>query len=131
MRYERAADGRCFLCGRDGKEDPLDWHHIFGGAADREKCERYGLKVRLCHGRCHIFGEFAAHNNAGTAKTLRRWGQKKAMVELGWDVDDFRREFGRNYLDDEELEEIARIQEEDAWAAGMEAAHGDEAADRG
>ena len=57
MKRENARDGVCFLCGRDGTEDPLDFHHIFGGnAADRKKCERYGLKVRLCHGRCHIFG---------------------------------------------------------------------------
>lgn len=122
--YERARDGRCWLCGRDGREDPLDWHHIFGSAADRAKSERYGLKVRLCHHRCHIYGEFAAHNNAGTMKALKRYGQKKAMIELSWDVDDFRHEFGKNYLDDEELEEIAQIR-------GEERCHGDETADCG
>ena len=36
MKRENARDGVCFLCGRDGTEDPLDFHHIFGGnAADR------------------------------------------------------------------------------------------------
>lgn len=70
MKRENARDGVCFLCGRDGTEDPLDFHHIFGGnAADRKKCERYGLKVRLCHGRCHIFGPEAAHNCAETKTT--------------------------------------------------------------
>jgi len=22
----------CYLCGRNGSGDPLDWHHVFGGA---------------------------------------------------------------------------------------------------
>ena len=115
MKRENAWDGVCFLCGRDGTEDPLDFHHIFGGnAADRKKCDRYGLKVRLCHGRCHIFGPEAAHNCAETMRTLRRYGQRKAMIEQGWTVDEFRFHFGKNYLDDEELEEIAAIQAESA-----------------
>ena len=83
-------------------------------AADRKKCERYGLKVRLCHGRCHIFGPEAAHNCAETMRTLRRYGQRKAMIEQGWTVDEFRFHFGKNYLDDEELAEIAAIQAESA-----------------
>ena len=33
MKRENARDGVCFLCGRDGTEDPLDFHHIFGGNA--------------------------------------------------------------------------------------------------
>ena len=115
MKRENARDGVCFLCGRDGTEDPLDFHHIFGGnAADRKKCEQYGLKVRLCHGRCHIFGPEAVHNCAETMRTLRRYGQRKVMIEQGWTVDEFRFHFGKNYLDDEELEEIAAIQAESA-----------------
>lgn len=115
MKRENAWDGVCFLCGRDGTEDPLDFHHIFGGnAADRKKCERYGLKVRLCHGRCHIFGPEAAHNCAETMRKLRRYGQRKVMIEQDWTVDEFRLSFGKNYLDDEEIAEIAAIQAESA-----------------
>lgn len=115
MKRERARDGVCFLCGRDGTDDPLDFHHIFGGnAADRRKCEQYGLKVRLCHDRCHIFGERAAHNCAETMRQLRRMGQRKAMLEQDWTVDDFRLMFGRNYLDEDELEEIETLQNEKA-----------------
>ena len=36
------------------------------------------------------------------------------MIEQGWTVDEFRFQFGKNYLDDEELEEIAAIQAESA-----------------
>lgn len=92
---------KCFLCGRNGTADPLDEHHIFGGA-NRKKSEKYKLKVKLCHFRCHEFGEKAAHRNAETADFLHKFGQVKAMVEQGWSVEDFRLEIGRNFLDDPE-----------------------------
>lgn len=91
----------CWLCGRNGMSDPLDRHHIFGGAY-RKKSEKYGLVVQLCHSRCHIFGPEAAHQNAATMRRLRVYGQKKVMREQKWTIDDFRREFGRNYLDTSE-----------------------------
>lgn len=89
----------CWLCGRNGAEDPLDHHHIYGGAY-RKKSEKYGLVVLLCHSECHIFGRYAAHNNAETMRALRRWGQEKAMRENGWTVQDFVREFGKNYIEE-------------------------------
>lgn len=88
---------RCWLCGANGNSDPLDRHHIFG-ASNRKKSEKYGLVVYLCHNKCHIFGEFAVHNNRNTMQELHEYGQRKAMQENGWDVDQFRREFGKNYL---------------------------------
>ena len=87
----------CFLCGRNGSQDRLDRHHIFGGA-NRKKSERYGLVVHLCHNDCHIFGEKAAHKNAETMLKLHQYGQRKAMQENGWSVEDFIRVFGKNYL---------------------------------
>lgn len=91
-------EGRqCFLCGRNGSLDPLDRHHIFGGA-NRDKSEKYGLVVDLCHNRCHIFGVDAAHRNPDTRRLLRLYGQRKAMREQGWTTEDFIREFGKNYL---------------------------------
>lgn len=88
---------KCFLCGGNGNGDPLDKHHIFGGSR-RKKSERYGLVVDLCHNRCHIFGELAAHKNADTMRELHQYGQRKAMEENGWTTEDFIREFGKNYL---------------------------------
>ena len=90
---------RCWLCGRNGAADPLDRHHIFGSSL-RKKSERYGLVVDLCHDRCHIFGPLAVHNNAETMQALHEYGQRKAMEENGWTVEDFRREFHKNYLED-------------------------------
>lgn len=94
MRY-------CWLCGRNGSEDPLDKHHIFGGP-NKEKSEKYGLLVDLCHRRCHIFGPDAAHRSKETRQMLREYGQRKAMEEFGLTTEDFIRIFRRSYLDDKE-----------------------------
>ena len=93
----------CFLCGANGSGEPLDKHHIFGGAY-RNKSEKLGLYVYLCHSKCHIFGEKAAHNCRETMDELHRYGQRIAMERFGWDIADFIREFGRNYLDEETVE---------------------------
>lgn len=87
----------CWLCGANGNGDPLDKHHIFGGA-NRKKSDRMGLVVYLCHNRCHIFGRNAAHQNKETMLKLHQYGQRKAMEENEWTTEDFIREFGRNYL---------------------------------
>lgn len=87
----------CWLCGANGGFDPLDKHHIFGGA-NRKKSEKYGLTVYLCHNSCHIFGTESVHRNRETMQDLHRYGQRKAMKENGWDTGDFIREFGKNYL---------------------------------
>ncbi|MBR5094114.1 MAG: hypothetical protein IK095_03380 [Oscillospiraceae bacterium] len=87
----------CWLCGRNGSADPLDRHHIFGGPY-RKSSERYGLVVYLCHSSCHIFGPQAVHSCPETMRSLRAWGQRKAMREQGWNLDQFIRIFGKNYL---------------------------------
>ena len=89
---------RCYLCGGVPTfYDPLDKHHIFGGAL-RNKSERYGLTVYLHHNKCHIFGAEAVHVNAENNRALQAEAQKAAMVRYGWSVEDFRREFYKNYL---------------------------------
>lgn len=87
----------CWLCGRNGSSDQLDKHHIFGGS-NRKLSEKYGLVVHLCHDRCHLYGEDAVHNNPDTMQELHEYGQKKAMADNGWTVDDFRAVFGKSYL---------------------------------
>ena len=98
---------KCWLCGRNGAADPLDTHHLFGGwSGTRQKSEAYGLTVDLCHNRCHIFGPQAAHNCKATMDMMHRYGQRKAMLEQGWTVEEFRQVFGKNYLDENEIEAI-------------------------
>lgn len=92
----------CWLCGKRsyGFNAP-ERHHIFGGA-NRKKSERYGLVVLLCGDTCHRNGPLAVHRNAETMQRLHEYGQRKAMEENDWTIDDFRREFGKNYIDQEE-----------------------------
>lgn len=87
----------CFLCGRNGNGDPLERHHIFGGA-NRKLSEKYGLVVWLCGERCHRTGIFSAHQSGEVADFLHRYGQRKSMQENGWTEDEFREIFGKNYL---------------------------------
>lgn len=87
----------CFLCGRNGSSDPLDRHHIFNGPY-RQKSEKYGLVVYLCHDSCHENGEYAAHNCMETWLYLKAEGQKKVMEEQGWSTEKFIDEFGKNYV---------------------------------
>lgn len=104
MDYTESAYDSCWLCGRNGSADPLDRHHIFRGP-NRDKSEKYGLVVRLCHSRCHLYGRRAVHNNSDTMSALHQFGQRKAMAENGWTTEDFIREFGRNYLNSLDLED--------------------------
>lgn len=89
--------GNCYLC---GEYEVLERHHIFGGAL-RKKSERYGLVVHLCH-RCHNEPPNGVHHNRETRRAMQVYGQLKAMREQGWTVEDFRREFYKNYLEDNE-----------------------------
>lgn len=91
---------RCYLCGRYACGDPLDKHHVFGGAS-RSKSEHYGLTVYLHHFCCHIFGESAVHKNSEVDHSLKEEVQKLAMEHYGWTVDDFRAVFGKNYIQEE------------------------------
>lgn len=105
MSKPRVSEYRCcYLCGANGSMDPLDRHHIFGGA-NRKLSEKYGLTVYLCHSKCHIFGPEAVHNNRNAMQMLHEIGQKKAMQDNGWSIDDFRDVFGANYLDEAPAEE--------------------------
>ena len=89
---------RCKLCGRNGTADPLNRHEVFGGAY-RDKSKRLGLWVHLCHFSCHQ-GRDGVHGNAEKGNKLKAEAQRCAMRKYGWTVEDFRFEFGRNYLED-------------------------------
>lgn len=86
----------CFLCGRNGYADPLDEHHIFAGP-NRKHSEEDGMKVYLCHSRCHIFGKQAAHACKKTDQYLKREAQTVWEHKYG-DREAFRARYGRSYL---------------------------------
>ncbi len=84
----------CYACGkRAGK---LDRHEPFGGAY-RDKSKTLRLWIRLCNQPCHEWRTCAHGDAAGNAE-YRREAQRAAMEVYGWTVDEFIREFGKNYL---------------------------------
>jgi hypothetical protein len=87
----------CFLCGANANLEPLDEHHVFN-ASNRKKSEKYGLKVYLHHNKCHIFGKESVHQNAEIDKNLKAYAQNQAMKHYGWNIEDFIKIFGKNYL---------------------------------
>lgn len=92
-------DDMCFLCKRNRHAGRLETHHIFGGAR-RKLSDRYGLTVTLC-ADCHRLADHAVHRSAETMQYLHEYGQRNAMSENGWTVDDFRQIFGKNYITEE------------------------------
>lgn len=93
--------GICFLC---GNYEQLEEHHIFGGAR-RPASTKYKLTVRLCPW-CHRIDADSAHRSGETAEVLHRYGQRRAMKEQGWGVEEFIAHFGKNYLDEAEIWEL-------------------------
>lgn len=87
----------CAICGANGYADPLDKHHVFGGS-NRKKSEKYGAVVRLCHKKCHEFGKESVHQNHEIMQAMHEEWQRRLMEENGWTIDEFRLEFGKNYI---------------------------------
>ena len=78
---QNCEDGRyCFFCKKNGAVDPLDKHHVFGGAL-RKKSESFGLWVYLCHDACHENGPKSVQKNRRVDQALKAWAQKKAMKQ--------------------------------------------------
>ena len=89
-------ESRCWLCGEGG--DNLNRHEVFGGAF-REKSKRLGLWVNLHHSPCHVYGEHEVHQDPEKNRALKAAAQRAAMEAYGWSIEDFRFEFGKNYID--------------------------------
>lgn len=86
---------RCFVCGR--RDRKLDRHEVWGQAL-RQKSKKYGLWIMLCHDPCHT-GSDGIHNHPERSYGLKAYAQFHAMKKYGWSVDDFRKEFYKNYLE--------------------------------
>lgn len=84
---------QCWLCDCNGR-GKMDRHEVFHGPY-RQKSKRLGLWVNLCHVDCHLNG---VHKSGEADKLLKAEGQRCAMREYGWTVEQFIAEFGKNYL---------------------------------
>lgn len=79
----------CYLCGKTATET----HHLLSGTANRKIADRYKLTIPLC-ADCHR----KAHDDPKLNRLLKRYGQEKWMIATGGTVDEFIKEFGKNYI---------------------------------
>ena len=86
--------GVCAMCGR---WDYLDTHHIFEGSL-RKKSEKYKdyCTIRICR-TCHN----KIHSRPADYLWLKQKTQYIAMYYLGWTIEDWHREFGKSYIQEE------------------------------
>lgn len=82
----------CYLCGRNGRGDALEEHHIFGGPL-RSWSEAYGLKVYICGIRCHREGKDSVHKNKAVNKRLKTEAREAFLRDHT--KEEFKRIFGR------------------------------------
>lgn len=84
----------CYICGRNGAEDPLDKHHVFGGA-NRKLSEEDGLYIMVCHKRCHIE---KLHKDQTSAICMKAIGEGEWLRANNKTIEDFRARYGGNWL---------------------------------
>lgn len=87
----------CYICGRNAYADyfGLDEHHVYEGNGKRQLSEKYGLKVYICHDRCHLNG---VHKDGKLNRALKAKVQKIAMKHYEWTVEDFIAFIGKSYI---------------------------------
>lgn len=83
----------CYICKRWFSQ--TEKHHIFG-ASMRNLSEDYGLTVHLCH-RCHNEPPAGVHHNEENNRKLKAAAQSRAMYIYGWNIDEWRRLFRKDY----------------------------------
>lgn len=81
-----------------GRRDGLHRHEVFFGTSNRKKSIKYGLVVFLTP-EMHNMSNNGVHFNRKFDMYLKQIGQRTAMQYYGWTVQDFIKEFGRNYID--------------------------------
>lgn len=80
----------CIVCGKGGD---LARHEVFFGPY-RRKSKEMGLWVTVCP-ECHR----AIHEQeGGIDQNLKEIAQERAMEYHGWTTDEFRKQFGKNWL---------------------------------
>lgn len=88
---------QCYVC---GSKTQLEYHHIMNGS-NKKKSEEYGLIVRLC--RKHHTGSEGVHTFPQERMIpLKAEAEKRWCEVYGKTIEDFIREFGKNYLEEYE-----------------------------
>ncbi|MCM1057908.1 MAG: hypothetical protein NC517_09910 [Firmicutes bacterium] len=105
-------DHTCYLCmvlHSDFTAKRTQEHHVIFGTANRKMSEKYGLKVYLCLEH-HENGREAVHRNAANALLIKKDAQR-AFKER-WPELDFRKIFGKNFLDAEDPADDTAIRQQ-------------------
>ena len=84
---------RCMKC---GSTYWLEQHHIFPGAL-RNKSERYGAVVTLCHS-CHNEPPKGVHHCQKEMEMWKAEAQRRIMNEKGWTKEQFIASFYKSYI---------------------------------
>lgn len=85
----------CVVCGTTYW---LERHHVYG-ASNRNKSEEDGAWCYLCHNH-HTGSRHSVHMDAEMAWKLKEYTQRKWMERYGKTEEDFRKRYGRSYLQD-------------------------------
>ena len=88
--------GRYCILTLDDRTIYLDKHHVFGGS-NRDRSERMGLWIYV-RKDLHNVSRESIHQNAELNRTIKKWAQRKCMEHYDMSIDDFIREFGKNYI---------------------------------
>lgn len=110
---DKDRDRSCYLCRilhEIDMEQIREEHHVMFGGQHRKKAERYGLKVYLCIPH-HRTGNEAVHKNAEISDLLKEIAQIAFEKKHGHEL--WMKEFGRNYISDEDRARYLPEQEEE------------------
>ena len=84
----------CYVC---KTTQGLHMHHIFYGLANRKQSEKWGCTCYLC-GKHHNLSNDGVHFNKALDDLLKQECELWCLKTYGWTIDDFIKEFGRNYI---------------------------------
>ena len=82
---------------RNHREDGLHRHEVFFGTANRKKSIRDGLVIFLTP-ELHNMSDNGIHFNRNFDIAAKRSGERAWLDYYGKTIDDFRQEYGKNYL---------------------------------
>lgn len=85
----------CIECGRPY----VELHEVFFGVRNKHKSIEDGLVIPLCHQYHHHGNLIGIHQDIELNLKYKRIAEKRWLEYYNKTIDDFRKRYGRNYLD--------------------------------
>lgn len=82
---------------RNHREDGLHRHEVFFGTANRQKSIRDGLVIFLTP-EMHNMSNKGIHFNRNFDIVAKKYAERAWLDYYGKTIEDFRKEYGKNYL---------------------------------